>query len=105
MPTLQKNDDDQSKIESIEHLMSTCSALDDIRSNIVNSMQKLCQESGIKIEIRKMSNKDLTQFLLDPSSLNLKKRVNINHPVLPSLFQLSRDFCYKIDRCRQNKVN
>ena len=50
--------------------------------------------------INLLSNGDLTNFILDPSSLNLKKRVSINHPVLPSLFKLSRDFCYKIDSNR-----
>ena len=67
-------------------------------------MKNLLQEGGLKIEIETFSPKELTQFLLDPSSLNLRKRVSIGHPVLPNLFQLSRDFCYKIDRCRQNTV-
>ena len=91
-------------VESIEHLISTCIGLNETRSNIISSMKNLIHLAGLRIEIDKFSPKELTQFLLDPSSLNLAKRVSISHPILPNMFQLSRDFCYKIDRCRQNTV-
>ena len=94
----------ETNIETIEHLISICSGMAQTRNNILNSMKKVCRESGVNIHIDSLSNTELTQFILDPSSLNLKKRVNINHPILPTLFQLSRDFCYKIDRDRLKKL-
>ena len=88
------------KVETIEHLVSNCRSLSDTRINILDEMKKLCHEAGLKIDIDNFTNSELTQFVLDPSSLNLKNRISINHPILPKLFQLSRDFCYKIDRSR-----
>ena len=46
----------------------------------------------------------LTQFLLDPTSFNLKKRVNIGDPAVPALFKLSRDFCTTIHSERTRKL-
>ena len=87
--------------ESLEHLISRCVGLSETRTNILNLMTNLCQGSSLNIDLSKFSNSELTQWILDPSSMSLKTRVNIAHPILPSLLQLSRDFCYKIDRTRQ----
>ena len=86
--------------ESLEHLISRCQKMSETRSNITTLMTKLCNEAGLNIDIKSLSDQQLCQFILDPSSLSLKTRVDISHPVLPSLFQLSRDFCYSIDKTR-----
>ena len=91
---------EESLPESLEHLISRCSGLLEIRKSILESIQNLCENSGLNIKLNNFSHSQLTQFLLDPSSNNLRTRVNINHPVLPSILQLSRDFCYAIDRKR-----
>ena len=87
--------------ESIEHLISKCSKISEKRTKIIDSMNELCKKSGIKIDISKFSNEELTQFVLDASSLNLKKRIDISHPILPDIFHLSRDLCYYIDSLRR----
>ena len=89
--------------ESIEHLISRCVGLSEIRKNILNSIENLCQSSGLNINLKTLSHAELTQFIMDPSSNNLKTRININHPVLPLIFHLSRDFCFAIDRRRLKK--
>ena len=38
-------------------------------------------------------------------SMSLNQRVTISHAVLPALFQLSRDFCYIIDKKRMRVLN
>ena len=55
-------------------------------------------------EIKGDPNK-LTQFILDPTSFNLQKRVNISDPIVPSLFELSRNFCNYIHTERTRKLN
>ena len=43
---------------------------------------------------------NLCQFLLDPTSFNLSTRVSLQDPLVPDFFQLSRDFCYVLDKTR-----
>ena len=74
--------------------------MSETRERIVSSMTKLCLDAGFDMKLEELTNQQFKTFILDPSSLYLKNRVNINHPVLPLLFQLSRDFCYAIDRSR-----
>ena len=51
-------------------------------------------------EIYKL-NSTFCQFVLDPSSFNLKERVHLNDPILGSLFKLSRDYCYAVNSTRK----
>ena len=90
----------KSEPESLEHLISMCTGLSDIRTRISDSMNAICQDAGLDIDLKTFKDTKFIQFVLDPSSMNLQKRVNINDPILPSLFQLSRDFCFSIDRSR-----
>ena len=90
--------------ESLQHLISQCSKFEDLRKRIKSSIETVCNNAKLKIEIETFSNNEFTQFILDPSSLNLKKRVNISHPALPELFKLSRDYCYAIDRTRTQHI-
>ena len=94
----------KSEPESLEHLISRCSAISEIRTRISNSMNTICQDANIDINIKTFNDPQFTQFVLDPSSMNLRKRVNMNDPILPSLFQLSRDFCFSIDRNRTKSL-
>ena len=73
----------------------------------------ICKENDIKININDFTYqgvskipwyKQFAQYILDPSSLNLPKRVPIDHPALPLLFQQSRDFCYSIDQVRSKAL-
>ena len=75
-----------------------------LRSRIKSQMNMICKESNIKMNVNEFDNKEFTQFLLEPSSMNLTKRVNINDSALPQLFKLSRDFCYAIDRTRAKQA-
>ena len=76
------------EVETLEHLISKCQGLADIRDRKISSMNTICQEARLKINLYSYSSQELTQFVPDPSSLNLKQRVCITHPILPKLFEL-----------------
>ena len=42
----------------------------------------------------------LCQFILDPSSFNLKQRIHMNDPLLGSFFRVSRDLCFAVNERR-----
>ena len=42
----------------------------------------------------------LTQFILDPASMNLINRIHINDPILPVIYKLCRHYCYAADKER-----
>ena len=91
---------DKSEPESLVHLIANCSGLSETRDKIKSGIDILIKNANLKINVNALSSSELTQLIIDPTSMNLKIRVNINHKIVPALFQLSRDFCYAIDRCR-----
>ena len=93
--------------ENISHILALCDAYQPQRSRIIEEMSIICQDTlnGVNILQYTQDPEMLTQWLLDPSSLNLPMRVNTNDPVLPALFQLSRDLCHSIDRERIKLLN
>ena len=66
--------------------------------------QVLCLQSKTRLDFKAvMFDATLfTQFILDPSSFNLENRVNVSDPIIPSLFQLTRDYCNAIHTKRMN---
>ena len=88
--------------ESVSHVISSCGGMTDDRTRIFTEFRKLCNSTKNQIsfdEISKCEN-NLTQFILDPTSLNLPVRVHISDPLVPQFFKLSREFCYTIDKTR-----
>ena len=91
-----------SQFESVTHIVASCSKFEDIREKILFEMDQKLEQSKNKIRISnfKKSEETLTQFILDPTSMNLKERVHVNDPIVPDLFKLSRDICYSINKRR-----
>ena len=92
------------KNEDILHILTSCEAYAEIRKKLLPEYQNLCMESESKPCFNEISSQTdtLCQFILDPSSFNLKMRVNMNDPVLGLFFQLSRDYCNAINTRRMN---
>ena len=69
--------------------------------------ETLLETSSSKVKMDNFTEtKDIfTQFVLDPSSMNLDPRVHINDPVLPELFKLSRDLCFAINKTRNKSLH
>ena len=88
--------------ESVSHVISSCQAMSSVRDRLLNEFRILCSFTKNCIDFEEILNDEetLCQFLLDPTSLNLRNCVSLNDPLVQSFFKLSRDFCFKIDKTR-----
>ena len=79
--------------DSLKHILTSCSAYSDIRTRIIKEYENLCCHSKNNISFQSIVREDLSlcQFVLDPSSFNLKSRIHNSDPILGELFKLSRD--------------
>ena len=98
---------DQDKpVESVEHIVSSCQATAEIRTQILSKIVALLPLSKTSININKLLNdmSILTQFILDPNSLNLANdvRLHVDDPLSSDIMSLSRDLCYSIHIERLN---
>ena len=93
--------------ETLSHVVGGCLATADTRGRILREMPSLMTQSqqSVKIDFTNSNEELITQFILDPSSLNLTSRININDPILPEMFRLSRDICTAIDKQRREMLN
>ena len=91
-----------SHTESIQHILTICEAYSDLRNRILAEYKETCELSKSKISFSDICSDDesLSQFILDPSSLNLRVRVPLSDPILVKLFQISRDYCHAINAAR-----
>ena len=93
--------------ETIEHIVASCQAYTEIRERISTEMFNICcksDENTAKLDYWQHNEDTLTQFILDPTSFNLAFRVNINDPIVSSLFSLSRDMCFAIHNERMRHL-
>ena len=90
--------------ENLEHILCRCEAYRSIRERIATEYKYLCSLSKTNLEFDKMFKDDkiFCQFVLDPSSFNLEKRIHLNDPILDRMFHLSRDYCFAINSARMN---
>ena len=88
--------------EDLIHILIICTAYSDIRKRMIPEYQNLCLKTRIPLDFEAISSQDqkLCQFLLDPSSFNLKVRVGLSVPILGDFFKLSRDYCNAINMKR-----
>ena len=68
--------------ESLSHILTECLAYTDIRERIFPEFAEACRttKSSITFEDILQNKKSLCQFILDPTSLNLHKRIHITTP-------------------------
>ena len=92
--------------DTVFHIVIECPALNDIRNSIIPEFKQLCTMTRNNISFDKITEnlENTCQFLLDPASMNLPSRVNISDPILPEMYRLSRDFCYKLDKSRNEHL-
>ena len=96
-----ESETDQNYIENISHIIVICSALDDIRQKILSEITQICLNiKYLDIQSITLNEETMTQFILEPSSLNLQSRVNINDPILPEIIRKSRNLCYALSKRR-----
>ena len=95
-----KNPTAKRYVENIPHILAVCSAYSDIRERIMQEYAHICNSSGFDFNSVLSDSDTITQFVLDPTSLNLKLRISANDPHLATFFKLSRDFCYSVHNRR-----
>ena len=90
--------------EDLLHILTICEAYAEIRKRIFPVFQALCSQSKSGVDFSEISSENITlcQFILDPSSFNLKTRIHMSEPILGSMFKLSRDYCSAINTARMN---
>ena len=88
--------------EDMMHIISVCDAYAEIRSRILKEYCDLSQQINYPFEMILNNPESLCQFILDPSSLNLMKRLQTNNVKIPEFYRLSRDFCYAVHSRRMN---
>ena len=88
--------------ESILHILAFCIAYNEIRNRILEEYAYLCLQSCSSIDFDDLlgDKEQLCQFILDPTSLNLQRRVNPSDPMLGSFIEKSRDLCFGISELR-----
>ena len=90
--------------ENLEHILTSCDAYDNIRERIFPQFDQILQSSRSKFSLYDFAstNENLCQFLLDPTSINLKFRIMSDDPTLSEILTLSRDLCLSISKHRNN---
>ena len=93
--------------ETISHIVASCSAYVK-RTTFLEEIEAICSTSVNfdKSEIFSNGSPEIiTQFILDPTSFNLTKRVNISDPIAQQLFKISRDMCNYLHTERMRQLN
>ena len=110
---LQRNSDPHCRlcpapVESTQHILTECRATADIRQRLLPELLNLLADvqpnNGFLRE--PIQNRVLTQFLLDPTSLNLSNtyRISLQHPRLREFFRLARDWCFTVNNNRVQQL-
>ena len=95
------------KIESLKHILIECVGYRETRQRIFLEYNEVCKLTKSKINFEEICKNDenLTQFILNPTSFNLNRRVHTNDPALNSVFKISRDFCFAINSTRMKNIS
>ena len=100
----QQPSENNENVENLQHILTECTAYSEVRDRIVNEMENLCGRSKSGINFEEIRKNQLTQFILDCTSMNLKSRINTCDTIFGELFQLSRDLCFYVKKTRIAKL-
>ena len=94
--------------ETVCHMIAVYSAYNAIRTRVMNEVGQLlllCKNTRLNLTTITENSEIYTQFILDPTSFNLKHRIHVNDPIVEPMFGLCRDLSYGIhtERIRQMK--
>ena len=86
-------------VESPEHILSVCKATADVRQRLLPELLNTVLEVQPSCSILDgCSNSELTQFILDCTSINLDNSMRIpsHNPGIGKVFRISRDWCFAV---------
>ena len=102
----------QPQAEDMSHLLTSCRATVDTRSKVLpDLLNEISRYFPNNLVVTSPGYPWLTQFILDPTSLNLPMtaRISPDHPALSGILAKCRTYCFTVhkDRSRllRNKVN
>ena len=93
---------DPNTSEDISHILTSCSAYDEVRNKKLEEIELLCNSNEPKVNFASIlgEKKSLCQFILDPTSLNLGERINPSDKNLNNFFKVSRSYCHVVNTAR-----
>ena len=98
--------------EDMTHLLTTCRATADIRSKLLpDLLNEVSRHFPSSLILTSSDNVLLTQFILDPTSINLPMNIRISpdHPSLSYILSRCRNYCFVVHKDRnrilRQKVN
>ena len=97
-------------VENLQHILTECRLTANVRERLYPELVNLVADISPLSSLldRSMTpNSILTQFIIDPASMNLPNshRISYQHPRLPDLYRMSRDWCYAVYKCRGRLLN
>ena len=97
-------------VENRQHILTECRLTANVRERLYPELVNLVADISPLSSLldRSMTpNSILTQFIIDPASMNLPNshRISYQHPRLPDLYRMSRDWCYAVYKCRGRLLN
>ena len=93
--------------EDIVHILTLCKGTWNERSHHIPNLLNVVSSHFPDNEILShTSHRHLTQFILDPTSLNLPMTIRIppSHPALENLLDISRNMCFAIHKARTRQI-
>ena len=94
-----------SESETYSHIITRCHVLKEPREKMLKTLSEFCHFNEYLFFNEIMNNEEeLTQFILDPTSMNLSYRININDKKLPQLMYICRNFCNSLHNTRMKKM-
>ena len=93
--------------EDMEHLLTSCRGTADTRSKILPDMlNEISRHFPNNLVLTSPGNLWITQFILDPTSLNLPMtaRISPDHPALPHVLSACRNYCFIIHKNRSRLI-
>ena len=96
---------DPTSKEDLVHILTQCMVYKKIRERIIPEYSEVLtsSESHLSMDEVLESNENLCQFILDPSSINLREQINVSDPALHRLFKISRNYCFAIN-CERKRI-
>ena len=93
-------------VEDLVHIVATCKTYQNCRLRILFQMEIICRHAKSRINFRTIQQNpnQLTQFILDCTSINLENRISEYDEICPLIFNLARDLCHGIIRTRDSQL-
>ena len=79
------------QVEDILHILMKCNSFNSIRENYFNQYEILFQTTDFEIDKVMKDQEEMCQFILDCTSLNLKRRLHCQDQQIDDVFKISRN--------------